>query len=367
MRKFFGNQKGWTLIELMIVVGIMGLVTPAITLLFLKVTQGYAADEMRIQLTQSNQLILSRLQVRLEENKHMFMGGPSLGASFVSAVSFVSAPATVAGTTLAQAQTSVSGSLDASVSDFEPANIGNSLFFAAYDTPQTFYSGGTITIKNAPLTVFGAGVTNSNGTSVTLIVDLYRFYYYYLSTSPHPFPASEGATALSLVEWQSAQYPDYSELSSISDNALQNNAVSWVLSKGLTTVWDSDQQAATLAFFNMNYNVHVTSSPATFQQVTHPSITQASVTYLCKIPNGIISRGFSYGTSPNSAGWKNAPIKVPIYGTASGLFPGGFEIGISGSATGRNILIRSVLAAKGAAPRAVGNDISIIQSIRDVW
>jgi type II secretory pathway pseudopilin PulG len=360
-------ETGWTLVELMLVTALIGIITPAMTLLFTKVSQGMAADEMHTQIMRGNSYLMSRLETRLSANKHFFQGGSAMGASFVAAVSFVSAPSTVAGTQLAQAQTSTSGSFDPTSTGFQSSYIGNSLFFAAYDSPQTTATGGVLQTTYAPLTVAGTGVTDSFGTPMTLIIDLYRFYYYYLTPSTHPLAKTEGVTAYGLEEWQSVQYPDCGELTSIPDNTLQNNAVSFIVKKGYTTAWDSSQQAVTQAFYTLSYFSPPGSSPAGFTQITSPHILQAAVTYLCQVPSGILSRGFAYGISPNSSGWKNAPVSVPKYATASGQFPGGFEVGISGPPGGRQILIHSVWVAKGASPRFVFNDLNSIESIRDQW
>jgi type II secretory pathway pseudopilin PulG len=362
------TEEGWTLVELMLVAAMIAIITPAITFLFLKSSQGFAADEMHTQLARGNEYMMSRVENRLSASKHFYQGGASLGASFVADISFSGAPPTVTGTQLAQAQTSTSLSLDPTVSGYQPSFVGNSLFFSAYDSAQTFVSGGTMGVSTAPLTVSGQGVSDGNGTPMTLIIDLYRFYYYYLTPSTHPLPSTQGVTSYGLVEWESKQYLDYNELNQIPDPTEQNTAVSCILSKGLTIAYDSTQQAVTNAFYTISYNTPVGSSPAAFASIGSPTIAQAAVTYLCQVPTGIISRGFFYGISPNTASWNQAPsVTVPLYATAAAPFPGGFEVGLSGDPSGRQVLLRSCWVGLGAAPKVAYNDLTSVQSIRDDW
>ena len=88
---------------------------------------------------------------------------------------------------------------------------------------------------------------------------------------------------------------------------------------------------------------------------------------ITRISNGILSSGFGYGICPNSAVWGSAPVSVPLFGTAAGNFPAGFEVGISGFGAGIQVLVRSVLVAQGAYPRIVWNDQTEITNARDTW
>jgi type II secretory pathway pseudopilin PulG len=376
------SQGGWTLIELMLVAAMIAIITPAITFLFLKVSQGLAADEMRSQMTKGNEAMMDRLALRLSASKHLYQGGTGMGASFVADIQFVSAPETVAGTVLPQAQ-GQTVSLDPTQPGFGTTLVGNSLFFGAYDSPQTFVKGTSTTVVGAPLTVFGSGITDSYGTPMTFVIDLYRFYYYYLTRSTHSFVSGEGVTAYGLEEWESNQYLDIGELNSIPDIVAQNNAVSFILSQGLTYAWDSSQEAVTSAFYKITFSNPVNSAPASFVPLTAVTITQASVsfstgsaagtfiqppTYLTQVSQGMMSSGFSYGISPNTSGWKDAPpVAVPQYAAASGSFPGGFEVVVGGTPAGRRVLLRSCWVAKGGAPKVIYNDLTSIETVKDNW
>ena len=365
------NDRGWTLVELMLVTAMIGLITPAMTRLFVVVSQGFAADEMHTQLKTGNQNTLNRIHVRIGASKHFFMGDTS-GVSFLSAVSILStAPTTLAGTTLAQPQTSVTGAFSYAVTDFEPTFIGNALLFGAYDAPETFTQSGStpVSYQNSPMTL--TGVLDSAGTSRTIIIDMYRFYYYYL-TSQISKPIA-GATCAGLVEWQSIRYADAFEIEDFYvDNTFQSNLCHAIATNGVTAAWDPSQTDPNNAFVTFGTSGAVAFTPglgiASFKIMQEP---MGGTRVLTKVSSGMLSSGFGYGVCPNTRYWQDAPIKVPLYAptpsVATSKFPSGFEIGVSGVATGRKILVRSALVAKGAAPKVVYNDISMVNDIQDQW
>ena len=357
------SEGGWTLIELMLVTALIAIITPAITYLFVKVQQGMAADEMRLNLTKINEQTTLRIHETLATNRHLFQNDAS-GTAFMGPVTNgMSANTKAVYPILAGSQLPLQQPITGTGS-FSPvtaisADFGNSLLFAAYDVPQTI--GGQIYL--APATVTGA--LNSYGTPTTVIIHLYRFYYYYLTTSGAPL---RDVKAYRLVEWQSMQYANYNELNDIADSTLQGHVITWLTTPGnlsptnagyaLTVGYDPTQSALASAFYNLNASL-TSVTPASFPEGTASLITFGNT--------GIMSGGFGYGVSPNSTGWPNAPKTVPLYGTASGSFPGGFETGISGTAAGKEVMIRELLVAQGAAPKVVWNDETVVDSVRDTW
>ncbi|HVZ80147.1 MAG TPA: type II secretion system protein [bacterium] len=357
------KQGGWTLVELMLVVALIGLVVPPMTLLFIKVGQGMGADEMHNQLKKLNEETNLRLHIRLLSNKHMFQNDAS-GVSYFSKVGLgTGAPATISGTHLAMTQPSTVSSFSPSSGSI-PASFGNSLFFAAFDQPATFGTQSYV----APLTVKGASITYgaSNGSlPATLLIDVYRFYYYYLTTSTHPLT---GVQSYGLVEWKSIQYADFYELSNIGDSTLKSRAISWIANAGnfsggpITWAWDPAQSNPANAFYNLT-------TAGGFGVAGATIIAQSNgCNYLTKTPSGILSGGFLYGICGNNSSWKDKPPPtVPIYATASGNYPGGFEVGIMGKGAGVQVLTRYLTVAKGNAPRIVWNDLTTIHNTKDVW
>ncbi len=376
------NEKGFTLIELMIVTALIAIITPAITYLFSKVSQGMAADEMHLQLQALNEQTMLRMHEKLITGRHLFQNDSS-GASFLGAVT-----AGMSANTLAQYPilpgTKLATDFPASITtSFSPSTVvapyfGNSILVGGYDTPQTF---GTL-IYNAPATAYYTTTGNSyvtygaaNGSGpATQIIDLYRFTYYYL-TANNP-RGLRNTASYGLVEWQSVQYADYNEINELLsiDPVLCSNVITWLETPGNVSPNDPTY-AVTWAWDPTQYSPAPTSTTAGFYTfsggVASPvwpvAIQEGYVTYLTHVSSGLLSNGFFYGISPNSSIWQGVPKAVPEYANASGSFPGGFETGISGNAAGTEVMIRSLLVAQGAAPRVVWNDQTMVNNVRDVW
>ncbi len=372
------NEKGWTLIELMLVTALIAIITPAITYLFSKVQQGMAADEMHLQLQSLNEQTMLRMHEKLITGRHLFQGDSS-GVSYLGCVTLGMSSNTkslypiLTGT---QLPSDFPASLTAS---FSPSTIlapyyGNSILVGGYDTPQTF---GT-KIYNAPATATSTAsipVIYSNGTLATQIIDLYRFTYYYL-TANNP-RTLRGVPSYGLVEWQSVQFADMNEINEITDPTLLTCVIMWLETPGnvspndpsyaVTWGWDPTQ-ADPQSYPSLNQAAFYTFSGGNASTANWPvTIQEGTVTYLTHTSSGLLSNGFFYGISPNTSLWGGTPDSVPEYGVSSGSFPGGFETGISGTSGGTEVMIRSLLVAQGSAPRVVWNDQTMVNNVRNIW
>jgi len=343
-------------------------------------SQGMAADEMHNQLITLNEQTQLRLHERLAAGRHLCQNDISGNAFLTKVTAGLSSTTTAQYPVLGGSQLAVGQPPAAAPtpSGFSPTNaiqadFGNCLLFGAYDGPQTF--GNPLKKYNAPATVYGAGITYGVGGAATVVIDLYRFYYYYL-TSKNDM-AIRGVPTYRLVEWQSIQYADYNELNDISDSTLKQEVVNWLATPGnaspgnaslaVTAAWDPTANDPTnLCFYSLS------AATSTASPVNPVSITEAGVTALTRVSSGILSHGFQYGIAPNSGLFADCPAAVPQYavtgssGSAT-LFPGGFEVGIAGNSAGRQVLTRCLLVAKGAAPRVVWNDQTMVHNVRDVW
>ncbi|HVM33607.1 MAG TPA: hypothetical protein VMU88_10765 [bacterium] len=371
------SAKAQTMIELLIYVSVMGIITPAVIMIFIKTRQGMASDEMHIRLQTLNEQTLNRIHERIIQSRHLFQGPlppatGSDGTSFVAAISITASdPPTLTGSKMAVAQTIASGSLSPSQG---ASFFGNCLLMGCYDTSQTIKTGGTYKGYFAPMTISGTGVSQTvvNG-SVTstlpavVVIDVYRFYFYYLTTTG--VRQVKNATDYNLMEWQSIQFADYREINDIPDTNLQTKAASWLANppvasgyQAVTVAWDPDATDPTQAFYQLSTSGIGSTALSSYKiPEAQPAVN------LTQVSSGIISNGFNYGISGNTSGFMGSAA-VPLYATASGAFPGGFEVGLSGNGAGLEVLIRSLVIASGASGTGgTWNDNSMITNARDIW
>lgn len=373
LKKLLRSQRGWTMMELMIVVAIMAIITPGTTLLFLKVSQGMAADEMHGNLKVANEQALNLINARLQTSKRMFQGDAN-GTAMLALVNLAGggAPAALTGSLLPIEQPGTS--LSPTSTGFTKSDVGNSIFCAVYDSTQTITNATShaITIYPAPATL--VNMADSTAAIHTVVLDLYRFYYYYL-TATNTHTLTKGPS-YELIQWQSGDYVDYNEISAISDTTLQKNVITALtaattvssfiyttVTNGVTMAWDPTQTNPTTGFYKLTAGSVLPTTALT----TVPNLNQTQYSQLIFVTSGALSRGFLWGVAPNTSLLPGSPLTVPNYGTAAASFPGGFETVLDLSGAGEQMLIRSALVAQGATPRIEANDLTNITNIRDVW
>jgi len=219
-------------------------------------------------------------------------------------------------------------------------------------------------------------VVDSKGKAVTMNLDVYRFYFDYLSTAGDMKPIPN-ITSYWLIEWQSVQFVDAFELADIAstDSTLFTNVVNW-LSTGtnfpngqpMTFAWDPSQYQMTngtsFAFYQL--------SGGTTVGVANQGITMQNWTVLSRTNSGMTSP-YNYGISGNykNIGGNPPPPNVPMYcpptTTATG-FPGGFEVGLEGYNGGMQVMIRSLLIAQGnSKTHPLWDNENSVSNVRDVW
>jgi hypothetical protein len=322
----------------MIAITIYLIVVPGLTTLLVTVIKGFTSYEAATGLKKNNQENINRVYLALIENKRIFQNTTADNA-FLGKVSFSGAPAVLAGSQLPKVEQN--GTLFPATTNFVAGSVGNCLFFATNDPTQIL-----------------SNVAGVSGATTTVRIDVYRFNYYYLSAD-NPKSITDNVS-YSLVEWVSVTYADYNQLLSITDTTLRSNTVKKLAANGISCSWDPTCTSATGAFFTLSSGGAITlSSGHNIQKSRHMVLT--------RILTGIMGRGYKYGISPNSSGWANAPVTIPNFATASGSFPGGFEVVVVGSSMGRRVLVRMVLVAQGAMAKILGNDQTIVCSAHDVW
>ncbi|HTA77443.1 MAG TPA: hypothetical protein VK791_09825 [bacterium] len=363
------NNRGWTIIELMMVVGIIGLIVPALTSLFMYCYQGLATAEMHLQLKALNEKMMLHLHEQMGGSKHMFQNDTASGGlNFIGQIAMGSAPASVSFSALPEAQSGTTVTFSPAAGAVS-SEFGDCLFYAEYDRPQTING----LSYPAPLTI--TGVTNGAGKSVTLNLDVYRFYYDYL-TSTGDLKRIANLSSYWLIEWQSVQFVDAFELLDIAstDGTLFTHVINWLTTAGnfpsgqaITLAWDPTQTAMTSG---SSYAFYQLSGGTTIGEASQ-SISIQNWTPLSRTSSGLIAQ-FNYGISGN---YNNVygdppPPIVPKFAPSSSVtngFPGGFEVGLQGSNAGMQVMIRSLLLARGNSKALVWDDETSVSSARDVW
>jgi hypothetical protein len=310
-------------------------------------------------------------------SKHMFQNNASSGGtSFIGQIALGSAPASMSFTQMPQAQSGTTVTFSPN-SGAVSTEFGDCLFFAAYDTPQTI--GGVI--YTSPITVAGANVTDSQGKAVTMNIDVYRFYYEYLS-STGDLKKVANLTSYWLMEWQSVQFLDAFELTDIAstDTVLQQSVIKWLTTGAnfpsgnpITLAWDPTQTQMTNGSGANETYAFWTLSGSAITGVSNPSgfITMQNYTPLSRTSSGLISN-FNYGISGNYSNLAGdpPPPNVPQFAppnTTATAFPGGFEVGMQGANGGVQVMIRSLLIARGNNKGIVWDNETSVSSVRDVW
>ncbi len=365
------NQRGWTIIELMMVVAIVGLIFPALTALFTYCYQGLATAEMHLSLKQLNEQIMLHLHERTTSSKHMFQNNTTSGGlNFIGQIQMGAAPASVSFSKLPQAQSGTTVTFSPAAGAVS-SEFGDCLFYAAYDVPQTI--GGVA--YTSPLTVSGATVKDTAGKAVTMNLDVYRFYFDYLTSAGDMKPVHD-MTSFWLAEWQSVQFVDAFELEDINstDNTLFKNVISWLTTgsnfpsgQGITLAWDPTQtpmqNGTNFAFYDLAGSAMTGNATQT--------ILYQNWTPLSRTNSGLISP-FGYGISGNYSNLAGdpPPPSVPQFApptSVANAFPGGFEVGLEGSNGSMEAMVRTLLVAKGNAKGVVWDNETSVNNVRDDW
>ncbi|MBN1620996.1 MAG: prepilin-type N-terminal cleavage/methylation domain-containing protein [Endomicrobiales bacterium] len=339
MKIFFRkSSRGVTIIEMIMAVAVFSVIMPLVTLFLTRIVSGFSFYEMSSQLRKINQETHNRIHMRLGTCKRLFQNNTN-DNTFLSAVQLTDCPSVLTGSVLPVIEET--GSLVRSNPNFKQSSVGNSIFFAG---------------NNETLVL--ANVLDSSSTLTTVRIDTYCFYYYYLT--PDGAKIVGNKETYKLVEWGSIVYADYNHIAGISDSTLKQNTITAIYNTGIHYAWEPSQTNLSLAFYDVN-------SGGTVSLIGSPSILKSQYKILTDIITGIMGSNYAYGYSPNSSGLSNPPKTVPIYGTESGEFPSGFEVIIVSQAAGRKVLFRSVLVAKESMRNVMGEELTHITSVRDLW
>lgn len=350
------------MIELMIAVAMLGIVVPAILMLFSNVVQGFRADDAQNQLKKVNQETLLHFYMTLGRNKRIFTAGAPT-TTLAGRLDMTACPS-VNLTSGANKfpLVDVDASLDPKNSAFVGSEWGNMLLLLVNEGR----------ISCAP-------VTNKNSTVMTFQVDYYRFYFYYLDRSQNNTSLTGGKSSR-LVEWRSEPLADYGQLSNAlsQDVTLASSVIQClrnlpVPNTPVTAAVDPSASNPSSILYNlMPSNTLSVDGVRKIAKDWAPAGAMATkgFRFITNPQSSVLNGGFRYGIHPNTDTWSQAVAKVPCYAAESGDFPGGFEVGVVGTTNGREVFIRQVLAAQGAfgAKRnVISAELSTDITCRDIY
>jgi prepilin-type N-terminal cleavage/methylation domain-containing protein len=334
------KSRGVTLVELMVAIAIMGIISTGIATMFTNIQRNYSVEDARLGINTANQTAINKISVNLTSTKRLFQNTAGDNAFLALANLASPTPAAMTGSVLPVINDGAS--LTPSSGTFVTSAVGNSLFFASLDLPFT-------TVPT---------ILDATASTHTVRVDSYHFNYYYLTQNTSP--SVGGSPQIMLWEWHSTSVADYSQITSGWDSTLQSNLVKSLVTAGYKYAWDPSQNTAASAFYSLNASGAVTALG------TAPTLTQSSAAAMIKPITGTLGVGYRYGVAPNTSAAFNIPYTVPQFGTASGLFPSGFEIVVVGSSSAREVLLRLVLTAQGAFKGYIANQKITVATARDV-
>jgi len=359
------RQGGFTLMELLLAITIFLIVTPAVVNFFFKVTQGFSADEARSLLKKNQQDTLAGFYQTITSSKRILEG--NTGVSMLSYLDMTGCPATLTGSQFPDIMPL--GSLDLTSASYAATSVGNCLMLIASD--------GKILCK---------GVTNGASLPVTVQLDSYRFYFYYLTAQNGKNLRGTGANVVTplMVEWRSVPLVDNSEISAFfGDSTLTKNLIAklrvpdplpWPTPAAtpVSMAVDTSAAAVTQMFYLMSATTLTLVPTTTLTASTFGIGTSASKAFqVTHMTSGLMGKTFRYGVLPNdnSPSFVPGKARVPLYAPAASAapFPSGFEVVVAGPAVGRQVLIRSAVVAQGYFPGLIIDDKTQVLNCKDIW
>ncbi|HRY29210.1 MAG TPA: prepilin-type N-terminal cleavage/methylation domain-containing protein [Elusimicrobiota bacterium] len=333
------DRRGFTFVEVLITATLIAILVMAVIPLFNVTQQGYTSLEVNTVLSSGGQGALNKIQHRIVENKRLF-GNTTADAAFLSRVQLGGAPAALTGSHMPLIVSTAS--ISPSTSTFSAGNVGNCLFFASLGPVKDLDS-----------------ITTSAGTTCTVRVDIYNFHYYYVAIDTAAPQVIAGKTKRALWEWHSVDFADYQQLNNIADATKKLNVVKALNTANVLYAWDTSQTAVTSAFYTL-------SSAGAIAAASSQNIPKSSAKNMIVLLRGTTTGGFRYGISPNTDGLSTSDV-VPRFATASGEYPGGFEVMIVGANSARQIFIRLVQMAQGSFKGYITREQIVLSTTRDLW
>ena len=373
------GQQGYSLVELMFVVGIAGIAISSIVRFTFQSRMDLSRQEVATDLYNTNARIGSNLREDLQSAQ--FVLANYSGYNMTALMAVVRASATAGGAPAPVAFTMppvVTTMNDPDLTGTAASTWGNELMYVAQLSPITF------TVQD-PVAWGGCTCTSS-----TLAVERYQFVYDYLTNANTAIIPDLGRS-LRMVQWRSSPFIDLRSIDPAnSGRSLMavSETVATVMAMGYTTALDIfHTQAITTAFYTL---VSPSSAPiyGTTPVTSLATLPQSSWAYMDDYdalqsfsarPNvnrrqisnsggfGSVASPYTKSIAYNNTGTGSPKVNgldspghmlsVPAYAQAdlavSGFgggpgFPAGFEVAIMGPVSQRQVYIRRVIMSSSA-------------------
>lgn len=359
-------SRGLTVIELVISIAVLMIILTLVTNMIFSTSRTQSRVRMENHMRSTIQTALFRISAQLNQSRMIMNGnaGSGLGYNYLTAVQLGGAPAfmqniTPVNTTskhlLPTIQTTGSLSPEKDCATypnnyFRANSVGNVLMFAKYLGKFNKINIASITEKrNLDLYEFKLYYLTQEGTGSNNFLDFW-------SNSPSKKP-------IRLIEWTSKPYADYTQFADyIADSTNPNRTTirAALTAAGITEVWDRSATTIGTAFYTVGAG-----TSATINVIGSPTITRNRHNDILRFGSDAYSVAYNTNNTTGNANYFPIRHQVPYFyqhnpaactgaipadnttpNSSGGAFPYGFEVMVTGPASGRNVLMRITSAAR---------------------
>lgn len=358
------RQRAFSLVEVLITTAIFGLLLTLISQVF---WQQYQASE-RVRLESQTQSVVQLFHNKLERSLALskrILANDSVGQAYLDKLEGLAEDVAILPTIRPFGALAPTKTCDKEPQNFFwPLAIGNSLFHV--EVAKT-------------VDKYGAGILNRK-------LDLYQFVLYYPVQTTTKLRGSNTFPVLEIHEWRSfyyLDYNDYKDFMATLTGGQRTSVYNTLNALGVEALWDTKVSVITDAFWNF------TTNPATatkkgggydirrlhernalmFKNTTD---TQISLAYNTNTSAGAnffptrrpVPRFYKAAPVPNAStcGAQAVPTAVQTFAGNAQAFPGGFEVGIVGGSSSREILISTAIVSSSSKARTENYDEVILTS-----
>jgi hypothetical protein len=338
MKKFKKNS-GMTLSELLIAALILAIMVIFIGSFLISGFQNNIRVQAIVDLGNNAQQTVNQIKLEMSQSKRIFDNGP-VGLGYWEALGFQKGNLPLVGSKLPEiiSHGSLSPSNEGNFRNpFVRESVGNMIFF----------------VEHLPAL---------ESQKDKRIIDLYRFVVYFLSQKNKDRFSPKIPYYLDLVRCESSSYADLSQMYHVQDEEVRANLLSLLSNFGVAAFWDS-QADADVAFTQLKGY-----APGQDPEVQHRIQMvkcKSSVTEIGRVtrPPGTVTYSVAHNTSTKFP----IRLQVPLFAKPQNneeMFPSGFEVVIVGPKSGRQVLLRLVLAAN-VRDQILTRGSSVIAMVKD--